>query len=210
MKIAVIGTGRIGKTLGTLWAENGHTVYFGSRNAGTAETLAREVGHDAQGGGILDSAEFCDVALLAVPWYAFTDIERAVGTALDGKIIIDCMNPLRSTGSLALGHKWSAGEEVQKIFHRARVVKAFNHIYWSTFENPQFDEGAASLFYCSNYDDAKNVVIELATEMGFEPVDSGPIKNARLLEPLAALWMQLAFVTHQGADSAFRLVRRSV
>ena len=200
----------MGRALGKLWAQQGHDIYFGSREAARGVTVAGEIGQGVQGGSVRDSAEFCDVALLAIPWYAFTDIERAVETALDNKIVIDCINPLRSTGSLALGHKWSAGEEIQKTLHRSHVVKAFNHLYWSALDNPTYQGEAASLFYCSNYEDAKAVVIQLGSEMGFEPVDAGPIKNARLLEPLAALWMQLAFVTHQGIDTAFKLIRRSI
>ncbi|HFC12619.1 MAG TPA: hypothetical protein ENJ56_07215 [Anaerolineae bacterium] len=127
---------------------------------------------------------------------------------LDHKVVIDCINPFRSSGSLALGHKWSAGEEIQKVLHRTFVVKAFNHFYYSSLHNANYAGQAASAFYCSNFDNAKAVVVQLATEMGFDPIDAGPIKNARLLEPLAALWTQLAFVTHHGTETAFKLISR--
>lgn len=208
MKIAVIGTGRMGKALAKAWAQQGHQIMFGSREQSRGEAVARELGLDVSGGTIEDSAEFCEVAVLAVPWYAFTDVERTIGERLDGKVIVDCINPFRSSGSLALGHKWSAGEEVQKVLHRAKVVKAFNHLYYSELGSAEYAGQAASLFYCSNFDDAKQVVVQLGTEMGYEPVDAGPIKNARLLEPLAALWTQLAFVTHHGTPTAFKLVSR--
>lgn len=208
MRIAVIGTGRMGKVLGQIWAENGHEVMFGSRDAQHGEAVAEEVGNGARGGGIEDSAEFCQVALLAIPWYAFTDIERIVSDRLDQKIVIDCINPLRSTGSLAIGHKWSAGEEIQKVLHRTFVVKAFNHFYHTSISNADYAGQVASAFYCSNFDNAKAVVVQLATEMGFDPIDAGPIKNARLLEPMAALWTQLAFVTHHGTATAFKLISR--
>ena len=208
MKLAVIGTGRMGKAVGRIWAENGHAVMFGSRDAANGDRVAKAIGHGALGGGVLDSAEFCDAALLAIPWFAFTDFERSIETALDHKVIIDCINPLRSTGSLAIGHKWSAGEEIQKVLHRTHVVKAFNHLYSTSLGNASYAGQPASAFYCSNHDDAKAVVIQLASEMGFDPVDAGPIKNARLLEPLAALWTQLAFVTHHGPETALKLVRR--
>lgn len=208
MKIAVMGTGRMGKALGRLLAANGHEVMFGSRDAARGAATASEIGHGASGGTVVASAEFCDVAVLAIPWFAFTDFERAVGEALDYKVVIDCINPLRSTGSLAIGHKWSAGEEVQKVLHRCRVVKAFNHLYASSLADATYDGVVASAFYCSNFDDAKAAVVQLANEMGYEPIDAGPIKNARLLEPMAALWTQLAFVTHHGPNSAFKLVTR--
>lgn len=208
MKIAVIGTGRMGKALGRLWSANGHEIMFGSREEATGLATAQQIGNGTLGGTIEDSAEFCEVALFAFPWYAFTDIERTLGGRLDAKIAIDCINPFRSTGSLALGHKWSAGEEVQKVLHRTHVVKAFNHLYYTALENADYAGQAATVFHCSNYDDAKSIVVQLATEMGYDPVDAGPIKNARLLEPLAALWNQLAFMTHQGPETAFKLIRR--
>ncbi len=207
MKIAIIGTGSIGKMLGRKWAEAGHEVMFGSREAVRAQAVAAEIA-GTMGGGVVEAAAFCEAALLAIPWYAFTDIERAIGEGLDGKIVIDCINPLKSSGSLAIGHKWSAGEEIARTWHRAKVVKAFNHIHVKTFENPVYDGKKATAFYCSNDDDAKTAIVQLAADLGLAPVDAGPIKNARLLEPLGALWMQLAFKLHHNTDLAFLLVDR--
>ncbi len=204
MKISIIGTGRIGRTLAQTLKY--HDIFLGSRNEENGARVAADLG--VQGGGIVAAAQWCEVCIFAFPWFAFTDVEREIGDLLDGKIIIDPINPLRSTGSLAIGHKRSAGEEVAKRFHRSGVVKAFNHIYYTHFENPTFDEQPATALYCSNDDKAKAVVVQLAAEMGFEPVDAGPIKNARLLEPFAALWMQLAFTTQHDTEIAFRLIGR--
>lgn len=205
MKISIIGTGRIGRTLAQQLKQ--HDIFLGSRDASNGKKVAEEIG--VQGGSIVEAAQWCEVCVFAFPWYAFVDVEREVGDLLDGKIIIDPINPLRSTGSLAIGHKWSAGEEVAKRFHRSGVVKAFNHIYYSHFENPVFDGQAATALYCSNDDKAKAVAVQLASEMGFAPVDAGPIKNARLLEPFAVLWMQLAFITQHDIEIAFRLIGRN-
>ncbi len=202
MKIAIIGTGRVGRTIAPLWLANGHELVFGSRDAVT------KTGFSAEVRSIEAAATFCDVALLAFPWFAFTDVERALGSALDGKIIIDCINPFMSSGSLALGHKRSAGEEIQKSLHRSFVVKAYNYLPLTAFAQPRFDGQAATAFYCSNFDNAKEVVVQLSQEMGLQPCDAGPIKNARLLEPLAALWTQLAYVAQHGSDIAFRLLER--
>ncbi|MCO5183234.1 MAG: NADPH-dependent F420 reductase [Anaerolineae bacterium] len=208
MRIGVLGTGRMGTTLGKLWAQNGHEIMFGSREAVRAQALAADIGEGTQGGSLKDSAEFGEVLLLSFPWYAFTDVERAVGNAVDGKIVFDCINPLKSSGSLALGHKWSAGEEIARTWHRAKVVKVFNHIYWQLLEQPEFDGVQADAYYCSNDDQAKAVAAQLSAEIGFNPVDCGPIKHARYLEPLAVLWMQLAFTMHNGPEIAFKLLRR--
>ena len=191
MKIAILGTEAIGKTLGRKWAELGHEVMFGSLD---------------EGDSLVEAAAFCEVALLAFPWYLFTDVERAIGENLDGKVVIDCINPLKSSGSLALGHKWSAGEEIAKTWHRAHVVKAFNHISYTVLDNPVDEGQKLTAFYCSNSDAAKSVLVTLATELGLDPVDAGPIKNARLLEPLGALGIQLAYKLHYNTDLAFVLV----
>ncbi len=209
MKIAIIGTGRIGRSLGDVWSALGHAVVYGSREGQTGGGISAESASQPVL-TIADAAAFCEVALLAIPWYAFTDIERALGQTLDGKVIIDCINPFMSSGSLALGHKRSAGEEIQKALPGSFVVKAFNHLPRSAFREPQLGGQAATAFYCSNFDDAKDVVVQLATEMGLQPCDAGPIKNARLLEPLAALRTQLAYVTHHGDEIAFRLLLRDV
>jgi predicted dinucleotide-binding enzyme len=205
MKISIIGTGRIGRTLAQQLDQ--HEIFLGSRAADNGRHVAAELG--VQGGSIVEAAQWCDVCIFAFPWFAFTDVERAVGDLLDGKIIIDPINPLRSSGSLALGHQWSAGEEVAKRFHRSAVVKAFNHVYYTHFADPVFNGRAATALYCSNDDKAKAVAAQLASEMGFAPVDAGPIKNARLLEPFAVLWMQLAFLTQHDVEIAFELIGRN-
>lgn len=208
MKIAIIGTEAVGKMLGHKWSQAGHDVMFGSQEVATALSIAAEI-PTTTGGTITDAAAFCDVALLAFPWYAFTDIERIIDGQLDDKVVIDCINPLKSSGSLAIGHKWSAGEEIARTWHRSKVVKAFNHLHINTFENPCYDGKKATAFYCSNEDKAKEVIVQLATDLGVDPVDAGPIKNARLLEPLGALSIQLAFKLHHHSDLAFLLVDRS-
>lgn len=208
MKIGTMGTGRMATTLGRLWAAQGHAVFFGSREAVRGEAVAADVGAGTQGGSLRDSAEFADVILLAVPWYAFVDVDRAAGDLMRDKVVIDIINPLKSSGSLALGHKWSAGEEIARTWPGANVVKAFNHIHWQLLEQPEFNGQKADAYYCSNDDQAKAVAAELAGALGFEPVDCGPIKHARYLEPLAVLWMQLAYTMHNGVDVAFKLLRR--
>ena len=207
LTIAIIGPGQIGVTLATLWAKSGHQLILASREPAKAALIAQELGHNMQGMGIADAAEEADVLLFSFPWYALVDIQREIGKC-EGKIIIDCINPITSSGSLALGHKRSAGEEIAQTFPLAKVVKAFNHIYIDHFNNPVFDGKRASAYYCSNSDEAKKVAAQLATEMGFDPVDIGPIKHARYLEPLALLWIQLAFHRGKGTEFTFKLIER--
>ena len=207
MKIGIIGTGRMGKTCAKRFAQLGHEIFLGSRDKAHGEQVAAEVGHGVRGGDQATAAAQSDILLFAFPWYALIDVARVVGK-LEGKIIIDCINPLTSSGSLALGHKRSAAEEIAMTFPLARPVKAFNHFYVDHFENPLFNGEKASAFYCSNHDDAKAAVSQLAQELGFEPVDIGPLKHARYLEPLAAMWIQMAFHLGMGSNFALKIVSR--
>ncbi len=205
--IGIIGPGQIGVTLATIWSQAGHNIILGSREPAKAATIASELGNNMQGMGIAETAAAADILLFSFPWYALIDIQREIGKC-EGKIIIDCINPITSSGSLALGHKWSAGEEIAQSFPLAHVVKAFNHIYVEHFKSPIFDGKPATAYYCSNSDKAKQVVASLATEMGFDPIDIGPIKHARYLEPLALLWIQMAFHMGKGPEFTFKLLER--
>lgn len=208
MKIGIIGTGRVGKMLATQFAKHGHEVCLGSREASRGTAVAQTLGLDGVHGGDLTTAvTHGDVIVFAFPWYALIDVVRVVGK-LEGKVIIDCINPLTSSGSLALGHKRSAGEEIQKEFPLAKPIKAFNHIYLDHFADPLFNGEPASAFYCSDYDQAKKVVVQLAGEMGFDPIDIGPMKHARYLEPMAAIWIQMAFHLGMGTNFTLKLVNR--
>lgn len=207
MKIGIIGTGNMGKTLGRLWAARGHEIFFGSREAAHARELSAEIPH-TQGGSQLEAAQFGDVLLIAVPWFAFVDVARIIQPLMRDKIVIDCINPLKSSGSLALGHKWSAGEEVANELFPAKVVKAFNHLHFAHLDQPLYDGVAADAYYCSDWDEAKAVAAQLAAELGFVPVDIGPMKHARYLEPLAALWLHMAFRIQHRTEFAFKLIER--
>jgi 8-hydroxy-5-deazaflavin:NADPH oxidoreductase len=207
MNIGIIGTGRMGYTLATIWHNLGHHITLGSREPDQAQARAQQIAPTVHAASYPDTANQSDILLFAFPWYALTDVQRTLGN-LQGKIIIDCLNPFMSSGSLALGHKWSAAEEIQQQFPLSYVVKAFNGIHYQNLHQPLFSGHPASLFDCSDYDSAKTAVAQLAQQMGFAPVDSGPLKHARYLEPLAALWVQMAFHLGRGSDMAFVLLPR--
>ena len=110
--------------------------------------------------------------------------------------------------TLALGHTTSLAEEIAAAVPAAKVVKAFNGIHFSLLEKPVFSGFKADVFYCGDDTEAKGLVAQLIIDTGFEPVDTGPLRNARLLEPLANLWMQLAYVNGRGTEIAFKLLPR--
>lgn len=210
MKIAVIGAGNVGGALGKLWAAKGHEVVFGVRGPQDAKLrqLMESTGGKAHASNIAEAASFGQVVVLATPWPAAHEAILSAGN-LSGKIVIDCTNPLASDLSgLVLGTDNSAGEEVARWAKDAYVVKAFNTIGAGRFADPWFGSQNATMFICGDDKDAKSTVSKLASDLGFDVVDAGALTASRLLEPLAMLWIHLAF--HQGfgpAGHAFKLLR---
>jgi hypothetical protein len=210
VKIAVLGTGYVGGALGCRWAQAGHEVFFGARDPNSGEALAvlERAGEKARVGTCADAIAAADVVLLAIPW----DQTRAVlqaARSLRGKILMDCVNPLTSDlMGVTVGHTTSAAEQIAEWFPEARVVKAFNTLSAATMENPRYGNLHAHVFVCGDDDAAKGTVKELAETLGFEPIECGPLKIARHLEPLAALYVYLAVFQGWGGDCAFRMLRR--
>jgi len=210
MKIAIIGAGNVGGTLGVAWANRGHDVIFGVRDAAEpklAELLAR-AGSRARAAGVKDAAAAADVVALTVPWPAAQDALRSVGE-LRGKILLDCTNPLKpDLSGLTVGYTTSGAEQVAAWAPGARVVKIFNTTGFPNMANPEYPDGRAMMLYCGDDAQAKNIAAQLADELGFEPYDVGPLTEARLLEPFALVWIHLAVQQKMGTGFAFRLMRR--
>jgi NADPH-dependent F420 reductase len=209
MKIGMLGTGRVGGTLGRRFAKLGHEVIFGTRDPkGVALALIASAGGRTRVVSLRDAAAQSDVVVLATPWESARSVLESVGS-LQGKILVDCTNPVKADlKGLSLGFTTSAAEQVASWQPGARVVKAFNTTGSGNMENPQYKGGALSMFVCGDDAEAKKVVSELARGLGFEVVDSGALSSARYLEPLAMLWMHLAYAGKLGMDFGFRLVRR--
>ena len=213
MRLAIIGAGNVGGTLGTAWAQKaGHEIFFGVRNPTSDQTQAvvRRLDCRAQAGTPAQAAAFAEFIVLTTPWNAAETAIRAMGD-LSGKIILDATNPL-AVGpdglSLEIGHSISAGEKVQGWAQGASVFKTLNTTGFGNMANPVF-RGVKSVMFVAG-DDATNKtgVIELVAELGFEVVDVGPLRNARLLEAHAMLWIELALNRGLGRDFAFAIVRR--
>ncbi len=217
MKIAIIGSGRVGAALAAGWAKAGHTLSFGSRDPGAAklQALLEEIGGDVVATGYAEAVADADVVVLAVPWSAAEATAQQLG-ALAGKIVIDCTNPLKPNfagleiqpGSDTDQHG-SAAEQIAAWLPAAKVVKAFNTTGSANMRDPHYPSGPISMFLCGDDADAKASVARLARDLGFEPIDSGELTMARYLEPLALLWISLAFKQGLGPDFAITLVHRS-
>lgn len=210
MQLGIIGAGNVGAALGRRWTTAGHEVMFGVRDVRGAkiQRLVGELGPRAFAGSVADAVAFGEVIVLATP---FGDTERALQQAgtVAGKVLIDCTNPLEPdlTG-LSIGHTTSAAEAVARWAPGAKVVKALNTTGAGNMLDPRYAEGAPTMFICGDDAAAKEVVGGLVRELGFDVVDAGRLSQARLLEPLAMLWISLAVGQGLGPSIAFRLMRR--
>ncbi len=208
MKIAILGTGKMGSAVGQRLAATGHQVVYGSRRPD--ETRGRFAG--LAGVSVTSYAEAARAAglvIVAVPWVFALDLVKAIDRELAGKIIIDLTNPLSADVShLVVGGNDSAAEQIARALPGAQVVKAFNGITADNFPNPAFAGATAQVLYCGDDAPAKAAVRELIQACGYEPQDCGALSNARYLEAIAMLWLQLAFWEDWGSDFAFRVARK--
>src|SRR5262245_33982629 len=209
MKIAILGAGSVGSTLGRSWAAKGHEVVFGARDPKSArvQDAVKSAGAKARAASLKDAAATAEVVVVATPYDAAQDALRAAG-ALAGKVVIDATNPLKNDLSgLVVGHTTSAAETIAGWAKGAKVVKCFNTIGAEHMGHPKVAGQSATMFLCGDDAAAKKTAERLAQELGFEPVDAGPLRQARLLESLAMLWISLAHQQGLGTGIAFKLLR---
>ncbi|HYL69029.1 MAG TPA: NADPH-dependent F420 reductase [Candidatus Limnocylindria bacterium] len=201
MKIAVIGSGNVGAALGEALVRAGHEIVFGVRG-GAAEKppVTGSTTNDVRS-AILAS----EIVLLAVPWGAVPDV---LGQVKDWspKVLIDCTNPLGAGLELVLGLSTSGGEQVASLAKGARVVKAFNTTGFGNMKNPKYGGRGVTMLYATDDSAAASIAEQVIRDVGFEPEFAGPLRQARYLEPFAALWISMT--NRLGRDFAFTLVRR--
>jgi hypothetical protein len=210
MKIAVLGAGNVGGTLGKGWAKAHHQIVLGVRDpqAEKVQVLLTQTGNQASASTVLDAVKDADVLVLATPWQAAQAALESAGD-LTGKVLLDVTNPLTENFSaLTMGYTTSGAEQLSAWAPGAKIYKVFNQTGWETMANPVFDNGKAVMFVAGDDPEGKVIALQLATELGFEAIDVGPLTEARWLEPLAMLWIKLASVYGQGRDVAFALLRR--
>ena len=214
MNVAILGTGIVGQTLARGFIGLGHGVVVGTRSPqgdSAAKALAA-IGAGARAATFSDAAKTADFAVLATSW---AGTESAVGLAgaanLAGKLLIDATNPLTFGGgvpALAVGHSTSGAELIQGWLPQAKVVKAFNTVTAGHMVNPKLDGGPPTMFIAGNDAEAKAQVLDILGRFGWESIDIGALDGARLLEPLALLWIRYAF-QNQHWTHAFKLLGRT-
>ncbi len=209
MKIAIIGTGNVGRALGTSWANKGHQVIFGSRDPHSEKVrqALAAAGSNASAATLAEAGAAAEVIVLATPWDSMPQVIESLGE-VSGKIIVDATNPIGPGFQLALGTTTSGAEQVAAWAVGARVVKAFNTTGWENMADPIYQGGPITMFLCGDDAEAKVVVAGLAQDLGFEVADTGPLSTVRYLEPLAMVWIHLAIVQKQGRQIAFKIVKR--
>jgi 8-hydroxy-5-deazaflavin:NADPH oxidoreductase len=210
MKLGVIGSGNIGKSIGSWAAKVGYEVIFSAKNPEHTLQAANEAGKNARAGSVKDVIINSDMVLLAIPYGVVHDVLPELSPLLKNKVLVDATNAFTPDySSLALGFSTSAAEEIQKLVPEAKVVKAFNTIFASVFasQNPKIKGNTVSVFYAGDDQEAKSKVAELISKMGFDAVDSGPIKAARNLEPMAMLNVALGYGLGHGTSIGFSFNR---
>ncbi len=210
MRLAILGTGSVGGTLGRRWSALGHEVCFGSRDPRSARVsaLLQAVGGTARAAGLREAVADAEVVVLATPADAHEAVLRAAG-GLEGRIVIDATNPLKpGLAGLAVGPDGSGAEALARLARGARVYKALNQTGWEIMADPVFPGGRAVMFVAGDEPEGKAIVLGLVAALGFEAVDAGGLAAARWLEPLALLWIRTTIRDRDGRHTAFGLLRR--
>jgi predicted dinucleotide-binding enzyme len=212
MNIAVIGTGNVGRALGTRLTLGGHRVVFGTRDPESerVRTLLAEVSGDVEAGPSAEAVQDSEVVILATPWGVTREAVESLGD-LHGKILVDCTNPLKpNLDGLDVEQGLSGGEQVAQWAEGARVVKALNTTGAGNMADPALNEDhRLAILLCGDDVEAKQVVGSLIGELGFSAVDAGPLSRSGLLENMALLWILLAYQQGLGTDFGFAIVTRS-
>ena len=188
-KVGIIGSGNVGSA-----------IHKGLSKAG----IESRVSNEQNVGEVSDGA---DIIVLAVPYSAIDDVIKKLGTTANGKIIIDATNALTADMKLAIGYTTSGAEELQKKLSKSKVVKSFNTVFAQHMDSGKLNGQTLTAFAASDDETARNKVLELLRSIGFDAVNAGPLQNARHLEVLGYLNIQLGYMLGNGAMTGFRYLR---
>jgi predicted dinucleotide-binding enzyme len=214
MRIGIIGSGEVGKTLAKGFAKHGHETRIASRSPQKLAEFSKSSG--VQAGSFADVAAWAETVVLAVKGDAAEEAVREAGIAnLEGKTVIDTTNPIAheppEDGVLRFftSPNDSLMERLQIAVPGAKFVKAFNSVGSALMVDPQFPGGAKpTMFYCGNDEGAKRTVAGLLEQLGWDGADMGTAKGARAIEPLCQLWCIPGFRQNAWGNHAFALLRR--
>ncbi len=211
MRVGILGSGLMGGKLGTLFARAGHEVVFSyARSEEKLKRLAQDAQGNARAGTPREAARDADALLLAVHWSRVDDALEQAGD-LSGKVIVSCSLPMNDDDTgLVVAHTSSGVEALARKVPGARVVSAFGTVPSEVLSRVFEAKGEAprpSLVHCGDDEGAKGVAATLIRDVGFDPVDAGPLRIARYTEPFALLVGQLAYEGEGGPELAYRFER---
>lgn len=204
--ILIIGAGNVGSALGKAWLACGHDVRFGVSDPDHPKhaDLPRERLQSAS------ERRDAEIVVIATPYAAARSALEALGD-LDGAIVIDCTNPLGIGPEglhLTLGFEMSGGEEIAKCVPHASLFKTLNQTGAENMANAAAFQPKSMMFVAGDDEARKPIVMDLVADLGFQSIDAGPLRAARLLEPLAMLWIDLVIKRGHPRDMAFAQLRR--
>ena len=211
MRVGILGSGLMGGKLGTIFARTGHEVVFSyARSKDKLKKLARDARGNASAATPSEAADYADALLLAVHWSRIEDVLNQTGD-LSGKAVVTCSLPMNDDNSeLMVAHTSSGAEELAMRLPNARVVSAFNtipsEVLFGVYEARRTST-RPSLVYCGDDKASKAVAAELIRDVGFDPLDAGPLRIARYTEPFALLVAELAYEREGGPELAYTFER---
>jgi predicted dinucleotide-binding enzyme len=189
MRIAVVGAGNIGRTLGGKWAAAGHDVVYGVREPGEPGTAT-----------VAEAVAGADVVVLAVPGAAAKGVIASLGDELAGKVVVDATNDIQGSGKL---------HALAELADGAHPVRAFNTLGWENFADPVVGGVTADLLYAAEEGVAKDTAEALIRDVGLEPVWVGGVDAFDVVDSVTRLWFTLAFQRQLGRRLAFKVLRDS-
>lgn len=201
IKTAVIGSGVIGRTLATRFAQAGHTVTFGARDPRKQELvdLADRIG--VQVAGIDDAIDSSAVIVWAIDGGAMADAIPAHGSRLDGKTVIDATNNVGATSLNSL-------DLIARYAPNARLYRAFNSLGWENFADPRFGDTTGDMLYSGPTGDSRQTVEALIDATGLRPIRVGDNDKIKIVDDFVALWFTLAFERGMGRNLGFKILTR--
>ncbi len=206
MQVAIIGTGNVGKALGTSLVRAGHQVTFAAQDSDKTDRVAAEIGATATPEPAA-AVRTADVVVLAIPYGSVEALAAEIREAAVGKVIVDTTNPLKADYSgLATAGGPSGAELLAALLPGAKVAKAFNTLFAAVQLDPNAHGAPADVLFATDDENARALLVELIDSMGFRPVDAGSLAAAGQLEALA--WLNISMQMRFGGDwrTAFVLV----
>jgi NADPH-dependent F420 reductase len=205
MKIAIIGSGNVGKALAKSGVKAGHQVTMTATSAEKAADAAKATGAHAALSN-QEAVKDADLVIVAVPYDKLGEVFRGLGTSVDGKIVVDATNHVNTQNPGEVLGAVSNAEEIQKRHPKVRVTKAFNYAFASRMAEPSVDGIHLDGFVAGDDQEAKDKVLEFVKSIGFRPIDAGPLVMARALEGMGLLIIMLQIKNGWPWQNGWKLV----